>query len=171
MTFREQMIAEMESPALRERLVLTVMAHSKIDRGDAEDAVQDGYLQALKTKFPWDGRCALSTWLTRVVINASRMRYRSRSCVEKHEVTVDTMYELPGNQSPYRHTLHAERVSYFILAISKLSPCERRAILLRVQGDDTQAALARRDGVSTAAAKSRLSRARSGVRETLAGIL
>src|SRR6204780_4092942 len=44
---------------------------------DAEDALQDGLLSAYRNLKRFEGRSQFSTWLTRIVINASLMRRRS----------------------------------------------------------------------------------------------
>jgi RNA polymerase sigma-70 factor (ECF subfamily) len=44
---------------------------------DAEDAVQEGLLAALRNLHRFEGRASLSTWLTRIVVNACLMRLRS----------------------------------------------------------------------------------------------
>jgi len=44
---------------------------------DAEDALQEGLLSAFRNLHRFEGRARLSTWLTRIVINAARMRRRS----------------------------------------------------------------------------------------------
>jgi len=46
--------------------------------GDAEDAVQDAFLLALRALPQFAGRCCLSTWLHRIVVNAALMRLRWR---------------------------------------------------------------------------------------------
>ena len=43
---------------------------------DAEDAVQDGLLSALKNLNSFKGRSKFSTWLTRIVINSALMHLR-----------------------------------------------------------------------------------------------
>ena len=43
---------------------------------DAEDALQDGLLSAFRNLKSFEGRSQFSTWLTRIVINASLMRRR-----------------------------------------------------------------------------------------------
>jgi DNA-directed RNA polymerase specialized sigma24 family protein len=40
------------------------------NREDAEDAVQDAFLSACRHFETFQGRCALTTWFTRIVINA-----------------------------------------------------------------------------------------------------
>ncbi len=44
---------------------------------DAEDALQEGLLSAYRNLKRFEGRLQFSTWLTRIVINASLMRRRS----------------------------------------------------------------------------------------------
>jgi RNA polymerase sigma-70 factor (ECF subfamily) len=45
---------------------------------DAEDAVQEAMLSALRHLGQFDGRAQMSTWLTTIVINAARMQVRRR---------------------------------------------------------------------------------------------
>lgn len=46
------------------------------NREDAEDALQDGLLAAVRHLKEFEGRSQFSTWLTRIVINAALMRLR-----------------------------------------------------------------------------------------------
>ena len=60
------------------------------DRGEAEEAVQSAYLKAFARIGEFEGRSALSTWLTRIAINealagcgraaAARLISRPREC-------------------------------------------------------------------------------------------
>jgi len=43
---------------------------------DAEDALQDGLLSALRHIGDFEGRSQISTWLTKIVINSARMHFR-----------------------------------------------------------------------------------------------
>ncbi|MET0688885.1 MAG: sigma-70 family RNA polymerase sigma factor [Methyloceanibacter sp.] len=47
------------------------------NRAEAEEAVQDGYLKAFAAIGSFDGRSALSTWLTRIVVNEALARRRT----------------------------------------------------------------------------------------------
>ena len=49
------------------------------NKADAEDAVQDALLAAYKHLNQFRGDAQLSTWLTTIVINCSRMHLRKRS--------------------------------------------------------------------------------------------
>jgi len=48
------------------------------DDAEAEDALQDAYLDAYRHMHEFRGGAALGTWLTRIVINRALMRLRSR---------------------------------------------------------------------------------------------
>ena len=54
------------------------------NRGEAEDAVQEAYLKAFAAIGGFDGRAALSTWLTRIVINEALGRRRSNDRRRSH---------------------------------------------------------------------------------------
>src|SRR5260370_8279131 len=45
---------------------------------DAEDALQDTFLQAFRAIHSFEGRSQITTWLTRIAINAALMRVRKR---------------------------------------------------------------------------------------------
>src|SRR5262249_13256476 len=45
---------------------------------DAEDAVQDAFLSALRHVQQFRGQAKMSTWLTTIVINSARMKLRKR---------------------------------------------------------------------------------------------
>ena len=71
--------AELERLFVEERgrllfVAMRILQHPQ----EAEDAVQDGLLSALKALDGFRGTCLLSTWLHRVVVNAALMRLRSR---------------------------------------------------------------------------------------------
>src|SRR5215470_1369304 len=45
---------------------------------DAEDAVQEALLSALKHLYQFRGQAKMSTWLTTIVVNSARMKLRRR---------------------------------------------------------------------------------------------
>lgn len=55
---------------------LLSMARSMLAEGEAEEAVQDAWISAYRNISKFEGRAALKTWLTRIVINECRMRMR-----------------------------------------------------------------------------------------------
>jgi RNA polymerase sigma-70 factor (ECF subfamily) len=64
---------------------------------DAEDALQDGLLNAYSKMQSFDGRPSFSSWLTRIVINAALMVLRGRN--SHPEVSLDEVLDnLPERQ-------------------------------------------------------------------------
>lgn len=53
-------------------------ARTLLQPADAEEAVQDGWIAAHRALPKFEGRSALLTWLTRIVINQARMQLRKR---------------------------------------------------------------------------------------------
>src|SRR3982751_3023601 len=73
------------------------------DDGDAEDALQDAYLEAYRHLDEFRGGSELSTWLTRIVINQALMRLRKqkrRSSIVPFRTGVTTNAEGPEAQVP-----------------------------------------------------------------------
>lgn len=68
---------------------------------DAEDALQDALLSALRHIDDFEGRSQISTWLTKIVINSARMQFRRR---HRHDV-------VSFDQPPHEEGLsYAERL-------------------------------------------------------------
>ncbi len=61
------------------RSKFVAMAHAILrNREDAEDAVQDAFLSGYRHLRSFEGRSALTTWFTRIVLNAALMIRRKR---------------------------------------------------------------------------------------------
>jgi RNA polymerase sigma-70 factor, ECF subfamily len=143
---------------------------------EAEDAVQDGLLSAIKNLKSFQGRSQFSTWLTRVVLNAALMRLRS---VRARPVTsIDK--EIAGERGPLLAAQIAdpsadpeetyareEQLQMVKQSLAQLPASYRTALWLRdVEGMTTiEAAEALR--ISEATLKSRLHRARVAVARRL----
>src|SRR6186713_3010256 len=73
------------------------------DDRDAEDALQDAYLEAYRHMDEFRGGSELSTWLTRIVINQALMRLRKekrRSSIVPFRSGASTDAESPEAQVP-----------------------------------------------------------------------
>ena len=70
------------------------------NRADAEDAVQAGYLKAFANIGAFEGRSALSTWLTRIVINEALAR---KAAADRRRARLETA-DVP-NLNDYREKL------------------------------------------------------------------
>jgi RNA polymerase sigma-70 factor (ECF subfamily) len=153
------------------RLALSLLR----DPVEAEDIVQETFVKVMTRLEQFEGRARLETWLYRVAYNASldRLRRKQADPLPEDEPEADG---LPMPQSfvdwsgtPEMALLGAEAGAALEAAIQQLPESLRVVFLLRdVEGFSTEEA-AEALGVSVAAAKVRLHRARLALRERLAG--
>jgi RNA polymerase sigma-70 factor, ECF subfamily len=136
---------------------------------DAEDALQDGLLSAVRNLKRFEGRSQFSTWLTRIVINAALMRLRSQRVrrtvsieqedPEQRDLTLGSRIPdaRPGPEESYARK---ERFEILERGLETLPPALQSAVWLRdVEGLSTAEA-ARTLGLSEGTLKSQLHRAR-----------
>ena len=135
---------------------------------DAEDALQEGLLSAVKNLPRFEGRSGISTWLTRIVINAALMQLRSRrthEAISLSEPLDDTAVIaadriVDPSPSPEQNLLMTELQDVLARSMEGLSPAMRTAVGLRyMQGLSTREA-ARTCGINENTLKARLRRAR-----------
>jgi RNA polymerase sigma-70 factor (ECF subfamily) len=147
---------------------------------DAEDALQEGLLAAYRNLKRFEGRSQFSTWLTRIVINASLMRrrsMRSRPAVSlehfSEEENTIPAEERFATADPSPEEIYERReLSNLIKAnLAELSPVLRDAFVLRESQGLTTSEAARALGVSENTLKARLWRARQQLAERLAPLL
>ena len=138
---------------------------------DAEDAVQEAYLSAYRHLRGFEGRSALKTWFTRIVLNASLMMQRKRrqSTIEPLSKNDDS-HEFHWTESipalePDPETVHAQRETLQLIdgVMGKMKPMLRQALTMtyleELSSPEACAAL----GVSAGAFKARLFRAKRQV--------
>jgi RNA polymerase sigma-70 factor, ECF subfamily len=103
---------------------------------DAEDAVQDAFVSACRHFDKFEGRCTLSTWLTRIVMNAALMarRKRKNTCCSFHEMdaTVSSFAETVPDTQPNPEQVSSRAESYEILEahLKELNPLLREAVVM-----------------------------------------
>ena len=145
-------------------------------REDAEDVVQDTLFKAYTHLEYFRGTCRFSSWLTRIAINSALMLLRRKR--SRPEVSFDQrgnedrnweIREVP-DPSPNPEQTYETRQSRDILsrAITRLSPACRRVMTQYLAHGQSLQQIADTVGISVAAAKSRLLRARLTIRSTLA---
>jgi RNA polymerase sigma-70 factor, ECF subfamily len=143
---------------------------------DAEDAVQDAIVSALTHVDQFKGQAQMSTWMTAIVINSSRMRLRKRSTfiqLALDEFRGETEFQwadvLPDSRlGPEDQYCNDEIASILRDAISELSPLLRRTFELRsIQGLSIREA-SHLMGVPSGTIKARMARARIRLRKVLA---
>jgi RNA polymerase sigma-70 factor (ECF subfamily) len=146
------------------------------DRSEAEDAVQSAYLNAFDRIGEYEGRSALSTWLTRIAINEALGRLRSNrrrhKLLEDQGVSVLDHYRetLMRGSHPHQPDASLAREQLRALlerAVAGLPDAFRSVFVLReIEGlnvEETSEAL----GLPPATVKTRLLRARRKLRDAL----
>lgn len=145
---------------------------------EAEDVVQEGFIKACAQIDRFEERSGLGSWLYRIVLNTALMHLRQQKASDRHRAPSapgDTVraVELISDQAgdPGAQLLAGELRAQIDVAIQALPPALRAAFVLRdLEGLSTaEAALAL--GISEAALKVRLHRARLALRSVLAGYL
>ena len=139
------------------------------NRQDAEDALQDAFLNAFSHIRNFEGRSSFSTWLTRIAINSALMILRKkRNC---QEVLIDggdgnftTWEPRSPMEDPESHYVRGERHKLLRRAIHRLPPVYREVIQLRQAKEHSVREIAQSLGITVSAVKSRLSRAKSALR-------
>ncbi len=141
------------------------------DGGDADDAVQDAFVAVWKGIDGFDGRAALSTWLHRIVVNASLARLKAR--VRRREVAMEDSRGAGAEDAGVAAERTPDALERAALArqvwdaIEELGDDERAALVLRDVEELPSREVAAALGVSDAAVRQRLHRARRAVAERL----
>jgi len=68
-------------------LNLTSLARTFLSENEAEEVVQEAWISAYENMSKFEGRSSIRTWLTKIVINASKMRLRKTGREFKFEYT------------------------------------------------------------------------------------
>jgi len=152
-----------------QRLYRTVRAILGGD-ADAEDAMQDAYVQAYRNLAQFEGRSSLATWLTRIAVNQCLSRLRKH----RHIYPIDTELETKmtekmddGRPGPEKQMLNREVRHVLELAIEQMPARYRSVLILRdVEGLSTAEA-AESLGMSVEAVKVNLHRGRTYLRKAL----
>jgi RNA polymerase sigma-70 factor, ECF subfamily len=141
------------------------------NRYDAEDAFQDTWMRAYMHFNTFDGRAQFSTWLGRIAINSSLMilrRKRSHPETSMEITDGDTWQHWDiADRAKNVEELYArhESVERLRRAIRCLKPPLRSVVESYQANDSSLNELAEFAGISVAATKSRLSRAKRTLRK------
>lgn len=140
---------------------------------EAEDVVQDSFIQACNHILTFEGRSGLGSWLHRIVVNTALMRLRRKPALPVPLTAVaddqDHAVLLADHTvEPSRATLSSELRTMIDHAILALPDTLRTAFVLRdIEGLSTKDAAAAL-GIAESALKVRLHRARLALRSALA---
>ena len=139
------------------RLVVQIYALCG-DLTEAEDAVQDAFVTALRKKLQLARVSNPEAWVRTVALNKVRHGWRHTSVVRRYQAKV------PGPQGPVE--VGPEHVA-IVTALGEVDADQREAVVLHYLADLPVAEVAAQLGVPEGTVKSRLSRAR----HRLAGLL
>jgi RNA polymerase sigma-70 factor, ECF subfamily len=140
---------------------------------DSEDAVQDGLLLAYRNLNQFQGRAKFSTWLHRIVINASlgrlrRQRSRPTTSIDQaassEETTSIADVLVDPRPNPEQKYINDERSCILAEILEDLPTTSRVVIqLMDIEGLSEKEA-AQKLGISRSALKARHHRARQSIR-------
>jgi RNA polymerase sigma-70 factor (ECF subfamily) len=128
------------------------------DMRDAEDAVQEAFVTAIRRQRQLAKVTNPEAWVRTVALNRLRSGWRHAGIVRKYQADV------PGAQAPVE--VGPDHVA-IVAALAGLPPDLRRVVVLHHLGDLGTAELADELGIPEGTVKSRLSRARSRLAELL----
>lgn len=137
---------------------------------DAEDVTQDVLLQVVRKLPSFRGDATFPTWLHRVTVNAALTHRRRQAVREEHPLADAAPLDTDDYRSPGPDDLILSRETRHLIdrAIASLPAAYRSVFLLSDVEGLPNAEIAARLGLSLAAIKSRLHRARAMLREALA---
>jgi len=136
------------------------------DEADAEDVMQQAYINAFTHLNQFQDRAQFSTWLTRITVHEALARRRKR---KPEEMSEDVMETLTSTQpDPERQAYAAELWGVLEAAVDSLPDTYRVVFMLRdIEGLSTSETAAGLE-LGEEAVKTRLHRARALVRRGIA---
>jgi RNA polymerase sigma factor (sigma-70 family) len=153
--------------------VLKTLYRITRNREDAEDALQEAFLNAFLHARNFDGRSSFSTWFTRIAINSALMILRKKRT--HPEQSIDGT-DADGNErhwvvpesaaNPEKLYAQSEREGILKAAVGDLRPTIRKAVEVGQLQERSMRETADVLGISVAAAKARLFHARAALRKS-----
>ena len=142
---------------------------------EAEDAVQEAYLQAFHALGSFRAEAKLSTWLVRIAVNQALGRLRRRradvipldSAMEAAEVLTETWMDKDPSRQPESAAVRAEVRKLIEARIDKLPEAFRTVFVLRALEELTVEETAAALDIPEETVRTRFFRARSLMREGL----
>ncbi len=151
------------------------------NREDAEDVLQDTFLNVIRALDRFQGRSRFSTWLYRIAANAALSRLRKQNRLNRNEDEfLDEVYAVKEaarsgeliadwSNSPVDELLSEEAIEVMNRAVEGMPEIYRAVFVLRDVEELSTAETAEVLDLTEAAVKSRLHRARLYLRNQLSG--
>jgi len=136
---------------------------------DAEDVLQESLMKAFIHLNTFEYKASFSTWFTRIAINTALMLLRKEKgglrsaidCALDDSVQSEKWEFRDHRENPEQHYARQQRVDTLRGAMLQLRPESRRVVELQQTGELSTKEIAQSLGISEAAVKSRLLRART----------
>ena len=168
-------IACAELVGQHERMVYQLAFHLLGDHNEALDLSQDVFLRVFRTLHGFRGQSSLRTWIYRIVVNQARNRQRWwRRRHRAAQVSIDDHQRSNGELASPNHACapdllyrQKEVASRLWQALDELPFDQKTAIILREIDGLSYEEIAYSLGVAVGTVKSRLARAREGLRTQL----
>jgi RNA polymerase sigma-70 factor (ECF subfamily) len=147
------------------------------DDFEAEDCVQEAYLQGFRSIATFRGESKLSTWLTRIVANQALARMRKRK-KQDGDIALENVLDMDGHvrgasgsvvqpEQPEASALRDEIRKILECKIDQLPAAFRTVFMLRALEEMSAKETAACLGIPEATVRTRFFRARSLLRESL----
>ena len=169
--FRDGDQAAFEEIVTRHRRTVYSVARRMLrSHEDADEAAQQAFVRAWRSRESFRGDAALRTWLTRIVLNVARTMRGSRWSRQVDADEEGRLEALPdlaeGAEATVRRGQLRRRVRR---AVSTLPPRQREVLLLKVFSEMTYREVAEVLGLSEGAVKAHLHQAVGNLRRHLQG--
>ena len=149
--------------------LLNAVVYISGSRDEAEDVVQDAFVQAYTKLNSFGGNSGFYTWLYRIAINAAISRKRKRKGATSLEARYDEqgLEPLDSLEGAEARVLREERAGQVQTALAALSAEHRTILVLREMEDCDYDQIAEILDVPVGTVRSRLHRARLQMKEQL----
>ncbi len=159
-----------------ETTVHRILAQLNVVGADVEDLTQDVFLRVYRNLHRFRGQSSFYTWLYRITVNVffDHNKKRKRADVRLNRLQnalIDASNQGPDPGDPFRSTLEALTQEAFTRAIALLPEPFRDVVAMREVDDLSYEEIAMITGISIGTVRSRLSRARARLKETLRPVL
>ena len=134
---------------------------------DAEDAVQQAYVNAFRQLARFEGRAQFSTWLTRIVVYEALSKRRRLRTRNSERLDDGVHAHACDDVDPERHTSGAELGSLLKAAVEMLPASYRSVFVLREVDGLSTSETADRLALTEGAIKARLHRAKGLLQRVL----
>jgi RNA polymerase sigma-70 factor (ECF subfamily) len=169
----EQACAELVNE--HQRMVYQLSLNLLNDHNEALDLSQDVFLRVFRTIHAFRGQSSLRTWIYRIVVNQARNRQRwwrrrhraQQVSLDQHIQEHGDLPEATNGRSPDRMLGQKQLADRIRVALDHLPFDQRTALVLREIDGLSYEEIGFSLGIAVGTVKSRLARAREGLRSQL----